>query len=191
MYYLAERQTCPKKILTVVLCVFIVYAFAIRLPHWIWPKETNWYYDGFANNFAGVNPEIPKTVESAVNDPSLVILNFIYYPFDDFPNYWWGSGFMKNDPDLNGQVIYAMSLGDKNIEIFQHYPNRKIYLYTGTLEKGMLLPIEKDRGMIIYGEPIRKKERTKNPFNFKLIGDPLDFHTVYSREFGEFLTQIF
>lgn len=178
-----------KKVKTVVLCVFIAYAFAVRLPHWIWPKETNWYYDGFANNFAGVNPAIPKTVESAIKDPSLVILNFIYFPFDDFPNYWWGSGFMKNDPDLKGRVIYAMSLGDKNIEIFLHYPNRKIYLYTGTLEKGMLLPIKKNRDTIIYGEPIRKNVNTKNPL--ELITDPLDFHTIYSPEFGEFLTKIY
>lgn len=178
-----------KKVMTIVLCVFIAYAFAIRLPRWIWPKESNWYYDGFANNFAGVNPAIPKTVESAVQDQSLVILNFIYSPFDDFPNYWWGSGFMKNDPDLKERIIYAMSLGVKSIEIFEHYPKREIYLYTGTLEKGMLLPIKIDNDSIVYGEPILKNVPTKTPF--KLIGNPLEFHTLYSPEFGEFITQIY
>ena len=178
-----------KKVVTVVLCVFIAYAFAVRLPQWIWPKETNWYYDGFANNFAGVNPAIPKVVESAVKNPSLVILNFIYFPFDDFPNYWWGSGFIKNDPDLKGDVIYAMSQGDKNIDIFQHYPHRRIYLYTGTLEKGLLLPIKKDNDLILYGEPIRKTVPTKNPF--ELITDPMDLYTIYSPAFGDFLTKIY
>ncbi len=178
-----------KKIVAVVLCIFIAYAFTIRLPRWIWPKETNWYYDGFANNFAGVNPAIPKIIESAVKDHSLIILNFIYFPFDDFPNYWWGSGFLKNDPDLKGHIIYAMSQGDKNVEIFQHYPNRRIYVYTGTLEKGMLIPIKKDKNIILYGEPVQKKIQTRN--SFELIRNPLDFHTLYSQEFGAFLKNIY
>ncbi|MFC2160079.1 ArnT family glycosyltransferase [Acidobacteriota bacterium] len=178
-----------KKVVTVVLCIFTAYAFAVRLPGWIWPEETNWYYDGFANNFAGVNPSIPEIVESAVKSPSLVILNFIYSPFDDFPNYWWGSGFMKNDPDLKERVIYAQSQRDKNIEIFQHYADRKLYLYTGTLEKGMLLPIKKSDDRILYGEPIQKIEYKKK--HLELITDPLDFHTLYSAEFENFLTKIY
>lgn len=178
-----------KKIVTAVLCLFIAYAFAVRLPRWIWPKETHWYYDGFANNFAGVNPAIPDTVESAIPDSSLVILNFVYFPFDDFPNYWWGSGFMKNDPDLRGRVIYAQSQGENNIEIFQHYPFRSIYLYTGTLEKGLLLPIKKDNNTLLYGEPIQKTKHTKNPF--ALITDPLDFHTLYSPDFTDFLKTLY
>jgi len=178
-----------KKMVTVVLCLCIAYAFSVRLPRWIWPKDPNWYYDGFANNFAGVNPAIPKIVESAVKGPSLVLLNFIYFPFDDFPNYWWGSGFSRNDPDLKGDVIYAMSQDNNNIDIFQHFPNRRIYLYKGTLERGLLLPIKKDKDIILYGEPIQKKLETKN--SFELIGNPLDLHTLYSPEFKDFLEKIY
>ena len=82
-----------------------------------------------------------------------------------------------------------MSQGYQNIDLFQHYPHRNLYIYTGTLERGMLLPINKNKNSIVYGEPIQNKMATRS--RLELIGEPLDFFTVYSPQFEDFLKKIY
>jgi len=178
-----------KKVGTVVLAVFVIYAFSVRFPRQVWPKNSEWYYRGYDNHFAGVNPGIPKAIDSLLDTPSLVLVKFLYYPFESFPNGWWSTGFAENDPDLSGNIIYAQDKGDKNIEIFNFFPDRKIYLFTGTLEKGTFLPLEKNGRQIQYGSPISAKFGGKNPI--ELIEDPLEFYTLYSKDFEIFLKDIY
>jgi len=178
-----------KKALASILIVFSAYAFLVRFPRWIWPPDNEWYCRKYNNNFAGVNSHIHNTIESVIPKRSLVIMKFIYYPQKYFPDGWWGSGFLYNDPDLSGKIIYAQDKGVKNIDLFRCFPERKIFLYFGTLEKGMLVPIEKNGNTTKYGKPISTDSNGKK--FVKLISNPLKFYEIYSSDFGNFLSDLY
>jgi len=129
------NQLMVKRITVGALIILVAYAFFIRFPAWIWPSHTEWYYESFANNFAGVTPKIHHTLKSIPLERSLIIMKLLYLPFESFPNGWWSSGFLYNDPFLKGNIIYTNYKGGDNIKLFQCYPERDIYIYLGTLEK--------------------------------------------------------
>ncbi len=178
-----------KKILTVILIIFTAYAFLIRFPRWLWPKDTQWYYHGFTNKFACVTPNINHTLKSLHHEKALVIMKFIYHPIEFFPDGWWGSGFIYNDPELKGNIIYVRDRGKENINLFQCFPERKFHLYFGTLEKGMLIPLKKEGKKISYGAPICFAKRGKGII--KLVDDPQEFFKVYSTDYANFIEKIY
>ena len=179
-----------KKILAVILVVFTAYAFFIRFPAWIWPPDNEWNYETFANNFCRVNPNINNTLKSQSLGQSVVIMKFLFYPFEHEPkHWWWGSGFLYNDPQLKGKIIYAHNRDEENIDLFQCFPERKFYLYLGTLEKGMLIPLKKEANKILYGTPIRSVKKGKKYID--LINRPQKFYNIYSPDFENFLDEIY
>jgi len=163
--------------------------FLIRFPRWIWPKDTQWYYHGFANKFAAVTPNINQTLKSLHLEKALVIMKFIYHPVEFFPSGWWGSGFLYNDPQLNGNIIYVRDRGKENINLFQCFPERKFHLYFGTLEKGMLIPLKKEGKKISYGNPICFTKKGKK--FIELVDDPKKFFKVYSTDYANFIEKIY
>jgi len=183
------NQLMAKKITIGVLIILIAYAFFIRFPAWIWPSDTEWQYKGFANNFAGVTPKIHHTLNSIPLERALVIMKLLYHPFEYFPNGWWSSGFLHDDPFLKGNIIYANDKGENNIKLWQCFPERKIYFYLGTLEKGMLIPLEKDEDNILWGEPVTLDKNGKK--YIELINNPKKFFKVYSSDFGNFLDNVY
>jgi len=183
-----DQSKC-KKILALILIVFSTYAFFIKFPKWIWPPDKEGYYHQFNNNFAGVNSYIHNTIESIVPRRSLVIMKFMYYPQKYFPDGLWGSGFLYNDPELEESIIYAQDKGIKNIDLFQCFPKRKIFLYFGTLEKGMLVPLGKNGTTIKYGKPISTDSNGKKFVT--LINNPLKFYKIYSTDFENFLSELY
>lgn len=178
-----------KKVLASILIVFSAYAFLVRFPRWIWPPDNEWFWRKYNNNFAGVNSHIHNTIESVVPRRSLVIMKFIYYPPKYLPDGWWGSGFLYNDPDLKGNIIYAQDKGVKNIDLFRCFPERKIFLYFGTLEKGMLVPLGKNGNTIKYGKPMSTNSNGKK--FVKLISNHLKFYEIYSSDFEGFLSDLY
>jgi len=178
-----------KKILVAILIIFTAYAFIIRFPRWIWPLDTEWYYHGFANKFASVTPNINHTLKSIHLEKALVIMKYIYAPIEFFPYGWWGSGFLYNDPQLKGNIIYTRDRGSDNINLFQCFPERKFYLYLGTLEKGMLVPLKKEGNGIIYGNPASHDKLGEK--NIELVNNPRKFYKIYSSDFGNFLDNVY
>jgi len=183
------NQLMAKKITIGVLIILIAYAFFIRFPAWIWPSDTEWQYKGFANNFAGVTPKIHHTLNSIPLERALIIMKLLYHPFEYFPNGWWSSGFLHDDPFLKGNIIYANDKGENNIKLWQCFPEREIYFYLGTLEKGMLIPLEKDEDNILWGEPVTLDKNGKK--YIELINNPKKFFKVYSSDFGNFLDNVY
>ncbi len=183
------NQQTVKKITTGALIILVAYAFFIRFPAWIWPSDTEWYYDSFANNFAGVTPKIHHTINSIPLERSLIIMKLLYHPFESFPNGWWSSGFLYNDPFLKGNIIYANYKSGNNIKLFKCFPKREIYFYLGTLEKGMLIPLKKSGDNVLYGEPISLDKNGKK--YIELIDNPKKFFKVYSSDFANFLDTVY
>jgi hypothetical protein len=184
-----ERQALVRNILFVVLIIFIAYAFIIRFPSWIWPKDTEWPFETFDKNFAYTTPNIHNTLKSLGIKKAVVLLKFLYHPLDEFPNGYWGSGFAYNDPDLRADIIYANDLRERETELLRCFPERNSYLYLGTLEKGMLIPLQADGKKIIYGEPIVSSLQGKK--FVELNQKPQKFYQGYSKEFEKFLENIY
>jgi tetratricopeptide (TPR) repeat protein len=158
-----------KKILTVILIIFTAYAFLIRFPRWIRPKDLQEYYHGFSNKFAAVTPNINKTLKSLHLEKAVVIMKFIYHPIEFFPYGWLGSGFLYNDPQLKGNIIYVQDRGKENISLFQCFPERKFLLY--------------------FGAPICLAKKDKR--FIELIDDPQNFFKVYSTDYANIIEEIY
>jgi hypothetical protein len=187
--YKKINQTRLKKVIVSILIIFIAFAFFIHLPQYIWPPDTEWYFDGFRTSYAAVTPSIHRTLQSLPLQNSLIIIKVIFHPIEFFPYGWWGSGFLYNDHQLRGNIIYCRDSGDGYMDLFRCFPGRKIYLYFGTLERGMLVPLKTEGNEIIYGEPISFEGRGKR--YIELINDPKKFFKPYSAEFTSFLDKIY
>ncbi|MDH5386474.1 MAG: tetratricopeptide repeat protein, partial [Candidatus Aminicenantes bacterium] len=182
-------QNSLKRILVSVLIIFTAYAFFIRFPRWIWPPETEWYYHGYGNKFADVTPNINRTLESLDLKNALVIMKFIYHPIEYFPYGWWGSGFLYNDPRLKNKIIYARDRGEENKDLSQCFPEREFYLYLGTLEQGILIPLKEEKNKLVLGEPVLSGRTGKR--YVELIDNPREFYKLYSPEYSNFIEHIY
>jgi tetratricopeptide (TPR) repeat protein len=119
----------------------------------------------------------------------VIILKFFNPPSRYFPAGGWSSGFLYNDPDLQGKIIYARDRTARNSELFSCFPQRNFYLYLGTLEKGMLVPMAEQEGKITYGKPLEAGEWTRN--GIELVGKPQLLFKLYSKEFEAFLDRLY
>ncbi|MDP2914662.1 MAG: glycosyltransferase family 39 protein [Candidatus Aminicenantes bacterium] len=177
------------KAVAMVLAVFTLYAFFIRLPRWVRPPETEYYYERYDRTMAGSSTSIHNAVTSLGLHQAVVVMKFLYTPLSGFPTGWWSSGFCYNTPKLDGDVIYALDRGEKNAELFRCFPGRKIYLYAGTLEKGLLVSLKNDGGRVVAGEPLRLEKRLKK--SAELVVDPIRLYKPYSTEFLDFLEGVY
>ncbi|MFC2169297.1 glycosyltransferase family 39 protein [Acidobacteriota bacterium] len=179
-----------RKAVYILLAILTLYSFVYRFPKWIWPTDTEWNYDTYAENFAGANPKIHQTFKSIPLSNALVIFNLIQNHAYSFPEGAWVSGFIYNDPELKEDIVYARYLKEKNIDLIRSFANRKSYLYAGILDKGFLIPIEEKENAISYGKPIViTVEGNKN--GFALLSNPRGLYTIYSPEFGDFIDRLY
>jgi len=178
-----------KKFGFAVLILFTIYAFFVHFPKWIRPEDQDWYYYRIDKNFQGTTSKIHAVLKAVPLKNAMVMMNFLYHPVEYFPGYWWRSGFIYNDPGLNNKIIYAWYRGENNKELLSCFPERSYYLYSGTIDKGMLQPLFVEDGTITVGSPIFIPKDKDNPF--PLLEKPVDFFTIYSTDFKEFLEDFY
>jgi len=71
--------------------------------------------------FNGVNDRMVKAIEDRNLDNALVLV-------EACPNWQcMGSVFWKNAPTLDGNIVYAKNLPNRNAELFEQYPDRQVY----------------------------------------------------------------
>jgi hypothetical protein len=178
-----------KTALYALLFVFTLYAFGVTLPRWIKAPGSDWFYERVDHHFAGVNPDIHNSIKSALPEGSLVIFKFIYHPLLNFAPGWWGSGFQHNGPDLREEIIYAMDVGEENIKLFESFPERKIFMYLGLIDKGMLFPLKTEgKGLAVDPSFFTRSEQAGH---ITLFDDPLQYYTMYSPAFRETISQLY
>jgi len=68
------------------------------------------------------------------------------------------------------------------------YSHRNAFLYFGTLEKGMVLPLKKSGQPVELGVPILSVGRIRN--SIKLLQDPSEIFLAYSPEFSAFIRSL-
>jgi hypothetical protein len=171
------------------LIVFFLYAFSIRLPGWLRPRDTEDTYKIVDGNFAGTSAAIHRSLSQLNLGRALIIMKFMNHPPAFFPTGGWGSGFLYNDPDLAADIIYAKDKGDKNIDLFSCFPERSFYLYLGTVKRGMLVPLRMEQEKIVCGKPLTSAAGAGR--GVTLIDDPKVFFHIYSGEFERFLDRLY
>ena len=166
-----------------------IFAFGFTFPRWIKPPHSRATSESVANDFRGVTEKIHNTMTDLRLGESVIILKMLYSPQPEFPDGLWGSGFLFNDPLLRQKVIYAKDRGADNIELLRCHPERRVYLFTGTLDKGMLLPLELGEDGVRYGEPVLYS--SGGPRFVDLVAKPQDMFFGYSPAFRAYLNALF
>ncbi len=172
-----------------VLTAFVIYAFAYHFPRYLSPGHRQWYFDRYDHKFAGTTARIDRAIQEQNLGRALVVMKFLGRSPGPFPEGGWGSGFLYNDPDLRRNIIYARNLGVEDKKLFSCFPGRSFYLYLGTLEKGMLVPMAESEGAIVYGKPLISSPETKK--EIKLVEKPQLLFKLYSKEFTTFLDRLY
>lgn len=171
------------------LIAFFMFAFFIRFPRWVKPTDSDWYYLRYDGYMAGSSAHIRNAIESLDIHNSVILMKFMYAPLPGFPTGWWGSGFMSDTPRLDGDIIYANDRGPLNKYLFRCYPERRFFFYTGTIERGLLLPMSLDDGEVVLGTPLSPKAHPKR--RALLLPEPKALFKLYSREFTTFMESLY
>ena len=106
--------------LFLLLFLCILYTLSFSLPSLI--KK-------YSNDYWFVTDKIHTAVKKQGITNAVVFIDVWHPPHITEPNLIpYGSGFQFNSPDLKDDVIYAIDLREKNIELMKAFPNRSFYL---------------------------------------------------------------
>jgi len=179
-----------KKMTAILLSALTVYAFAYHLPQRLRPPHAQWYFERYDHRFAGTSGRLGRTIDELSLGRALVILRFWQRPPPTFPEEGgWGSGFLHNDPDLRKEIIYSRARDRSYAELFSCYPDRNIFIYAGTLDRGMLIPLRKSGSEVELGDPMQPPGRIRD--SVEIVRNPAEVFLSYSSEFSDFLQQVF
>jgi hypothetical protein len=183
-------EKAVKRTAAFALLFMAAYAFIFFLPQKLRPSHARWYFDRFDQSFAGTSGRIGRTIGEQGLGRALIVLKLWNRPPATFPKEGgWGSGFLHDDPDLKADVIYTRA-GDRSMaELFSCYPERNIFLYAGTLDKGVLVPLKISGAGVETGRPVRPLSQPGK--SFRIVDDPAAVFSAYSDEFRNFLGQLF
>lgn len=170
-----------------ILIVFTLYAFLVKLPGECGSNSTG---DLIDIQPSSAPEKFSKTWGNAPMPQTLVVTRFLRSQLKEFPAGGWGLALILNDPLLESSTIYARDMGPQNTKFFRCYPDRKIYLYWGTLEKGYFVPMELDNGRIVFGRPVLDLDGGGKR-KAGLAAAPEDVFRLYSRPFKDFLSRFF
>jgi hypothetical protein len=89
------------------------------------------YFSGYGQDFGDVESLLPRVVEAYDIDNAVV---FMDSPGEcSSENFWnqdyYGTGFLRNSIDLDGEIVYARSSREKSRRLMDRYPGRSYYLY--------------------------------------------------------------
>lgn len=182
-------QNAAKRVVTAGLLVCTAYGFLFSFRDWVWPRDSGSYYKTIGRDFQGVTPRVNGAIEAVGIDNAVVIIKLLYFPKEYFPAGWWGSGFLYDDPDLRGKIVYVNDRGEGNARLFDCFPDRHIYIYYGTLDKGMFMPLIQRGDEVVWGPPIANSSRTRR--TAELLSKPMDMFYPYSPDYSEFLDDLF
>jgi hypothetical protein len=138
--------------LTPLLIILTVRGF-YGIPHWLEKKgfnqrttEASLYFFLLLCSFSMLSFNLPPLVRKYSNDywwvtdkihhavkqqgiTNAIVFIDCWYPLDTTtPNLiYYGSGFQCNSPDLKDDVIYALDLKERNVELMRSFPHRNYY----------------------------------------------------------------
>jgi hypothetical protein len=119
-------------------------AFAVGRPPESKQRQAS-YFAYFGREYWGVSPYLGNLVDKTIHGRALVFTRFAEQRQNEplpLRYLWFGSAFARQRPDLDQvRVIYARDLGEKDRELIARFPDRRAYLYQGTIQHGSLSEI--------------------------------------------------
>jgi pentatricopeptide repeat protein len=170
------------------LILFIGHGFFVRFPRWIWPEDSGYPLDTIGHDLAGTSPAIGRTLRSLSLGRAVVFMRILRSPSRFYPAGVWSSGFLFNDPDLKADIIYARDQGADNVRLMDCHPDRRFFIYLGTLERGLLIPLERSGSAVSAGPPLIFNPDRRG--RVRLVGRPQDLFKLYSKDFQSFLDEV-
>jgi len=89
------------------------------------------YFGGYGPNHGDVENLLPRVVEAYAIDDAVVFMDSLGDCGSRalwVPDYY-GTGFLRNSLDLDGEIVYARNSKGKNRRLMDRYPGRSYYLY--------------------------------------------------------------
>ncbi|MFC1592236.1 ArnT family glycosyltransferase, partial [Thermodesulfobacteriota bacterium] len=119
------RLGYDRRAVRAVVCLFVCccfgYTLAVSMPR-LYAKYSDFYWH--------VDNALYKAVTAAGIANAVVFVDVMVPPETDVPNLpVYGAGFLHNEPDLRGPVVYAVDRGQRNPELMRAYPDRSYYLW--------------------------------------------------------------
>lgn len=109
-------------VLILFITAFFLYSIAFSVPE---------RYKKYASSYWFVNNRISALVKEHNITNAVVFIDVNLPRGIDTPNtLGYGQGFLHNSPLLDTDIIYAMDLGYKNIELMETFPDRQYYILT-------------------------------------------------------------
>jgi 4-amino-4-deoxy-L-arabinose transferase-like glycosyltransferase len=106
------------------------------------PVRQGSYFRHFGHEYWGVGPYLGELVEARIHEPAIVFVHFREPQADHvlpLRNLGFGSAFARQSPYFGrARIIYAHDLGARNAELMARFPQRKAYVYRGSLQSGTL-----------------------------------------------------
>lgn len=105
-----DIETKVSRYLAVLICVCALFCAAYFFPQQLKEYERS-------------SPNVRQSIEEGNIDNAIVFINY----FSACMGY--GEGFWRNDPSLEGNIIYAHDRGNANTLLMKEYPGRRYYRY--------------------------------------------------------------
>ncbi|NLG34460.1 MAG: hypothetical protein GX548_03810 [Lentisphaerae bacterium] len=125
----------------VFLAVSGILFLAVSLPH---------HLRRFGPDYYDVEGVLPRVVRDYGIRHALVFMDAIGIDQRkvDVNNDYYGTGFLRNDLELAGDVVYVRNLRERNLGLMDAFPGRSAYLYryVRPQEKAFLWRLERDGG---------------------------------------------
>ena len=120
MLFRSKNKRSVRATLALLLIVCFSFTFLSSFPRLI--KK-------YANDYWIVTDKIHTEIQNRRIKNALVFID-VWLPRDTpTPNLIpYGSGFQFNSPDLSDDVVYAIDLREKNVELMKYYSGRDFYL---------------------------------------------------------------
>ncbi len=173
-----------RSVQVVLLVIFTVYAYAVRLPSFARQSPEAFIVDLIYPDLLSFNKRFGETIKTLNIDDAVVLLRPLYMANKYFPDDGWTAGFIQNRPDLKQSLVYGLYKPQYLEKLFGCYPDKKVYLFLYTTKKAMLHEVKLKNGQISLN-PV--PAATDKQLPVQLISSPADFFTSYSPEFSEFL----
>jgi hypothetical protein len=100
----------------------VVFAAAVSLPA---------HYSRYTDRFGDVEDILPRVVRDQGLGRAVVLMDALNRADldEDGHNDYYATGFLRNDLDLRGDVVYARNAREQNWRIQEQHGDREVYLY--------------------------------------------------------------
>jgi 4-amino-4-deoxy-L-arabinose transferase-like glycosyltransferase len=109
-----------------VLAAGVTSLIAVAAFSWLFAKRESWKYPGTPSEPAMLRIDFDNRLQREITRHDLHDALVLVRPCGD-TRLCYQSVFLLNAPTLDGDVVYANDLGDRNVELFALYPCRSLY----------------------------------------------------------------